>query len=184
MAANSVKTYSHVLAKLSVAAGPDPATELRNIVRQCRRDPNSVAWFATLQPGKDFLRAGNSICVIFHHPDESSRVEAVVARVVSMEQAGSPQEGAEVRAFYQAWADRLTNWWRLGEKPTNNLNCDVVLTEFESLEAIPGCQWKSGKTARDTFVAQCSFAGWTFEETFNPLDWLRKLPKLVVDRDR
>ena len=108
----------------------------------------------------------------------------MVARVVSMEQAGSPQERAEVREFYQAWADRLTNWWRLGEKPSNKLNCDVVLTEFASLEDIPGCHWKSGNTASETFVAQCAFAGWKFEEEFNPLHWLRTLPKLATEFDR
>jgi hypothetical protein len=184
MAANSVKTYSHVLAKLSVEGGLDPATDLRNIVKQCRRDANSVAWFATYHSGTGFSRAGNSICVIFHHPDRSPRVEAVVVRVLSKEPVSSPPEGAEVRNFYQARADRLTNWWRLGEKPINALNCDAVLTEFESLEAIPGCHWKSGNTARETFVSKCSFAGWTFEETFNPLDWLRNLPKLDIDVDK
>ena len=56
MASTTVKTYSHVLAKLSTGGGPDPAAELRNIVRQCRRDPNAVAWFATLNSGNDFLR--------------------------------------------------------------------------------------------------------------------------------
>ncbi len=181
MAATSVKHYSHVLTKLSMNGGPHPATELRNIVKQCRRDPNSAAWFATHHAGTGFLRAGNSVCVIFHHPDRSPRVEAVVARLVSQDKVSSPPQGAEVRDFYQARPDRLTNWWRLGEKPMNKISCDAVLTEFESLEAIPGRHWKSGNTARETFVAQCSFAGWAFEETFNPLVWLRNLPKLVDD---
>ena len=181
MASTSVKRYSHVLAKLSPNGEPGPAAELRNIMKQCRRDPNSVAWFATHHPSNGFLRAGNSVCMIFHHPDQSPRIEAVVARLVSQERVGLPPERAEVRDFYEARPDRLTSWWRLGEKPANNLHCDVVLTEFESLEAIPGCHWKSGNNARETFVAQCSFAGWTFEETFNPLDWLRNLPRLAVD---
>ena len=184
MATTSVKNYSHVLTKLSSNGGPDPGTELRNIVKQCRRDANSVAWFATYHAGNGFLRAGNSVCVIFHHPDRSPRVEAVVARLVSQDLSSSPPQGAEVRDFYQARTDRLTNWWRLGEKPLNKLNFDVVLTEFASLEAIPGCHWKSGNSAQETFATQCSFAGWKFEETFNPLDWLRNLPQLELEPDR
>jgi hypothetical protein len=145
-------------------------------VEQCRHDPNSVAWFVTGHSAYKFARAGNSICVIFHHPDESPRVEALVARVLSKEHESSPPQGANVRDFYRTWSDRLTNWWRLGGKRTNKVKCEVVLTEFESLDAIPGCHWVSGKSARATFVAQCSFAGWKFEETSDPLVWLQSLP--------
>ena len=54
MASTTVKTYSHVL-KAVDGWGPDPAAELRNIVRQCRRDPNAVAWLWTLNSGNDFF---------------------------------------------------------------------------------------------------------------------------------
>jgi hypothetical protein len=174
--ANSVKTYSHFLAKLSPNGGPDPATELQNILKQCRRDLNSASWFANFHPSRDFSRAGNSICVIFHHPDQSPRVEALVARVLSREQVGSPPEGAEVRDFYQTSSDRFKNWWPVGGKRANVVNCDVVLTEFESLDAIPGHRRGSTNNARETFVAQCSFAGWIFDASFRPLEWLQQLP--------
>jgi hypothetical protein len=176
MPSKLTKTYSHILIKLAAEGGPDPARELRNILEQCRQDPNSVAWLATYHPAHKFSRAGNSICVIFHHPDQTARVEALVARVLSKEHLGSPPEGAKVRGFYESWNDRLTSWWPLGGKQSNKVNCEVVLTAFESLDAIPGSAWDSGKTASSTFVARCSFAGWTFEETLNPLEWLRSLP--------
>ena len=75
--------YSHFVAKLAPdpAKGPDPATELRNVLAQCGRDRGGIGWIATYH-GNTFERAGNSICIIFHHPQKDSpRVEALVAYI-------------------------------------------------------------------------------------------------------
>ncbi|MDR3620539.1 MAG: hypothetical protein P4L85_14405 [Paludisphaera borealis] len=171
-----MKDYSHLLAKLSPAGGPAPAGELRHLVDQCGRDPNSVAWFASALPGSGYWRAGNSVCVIFHHPDQSPRVEAVVARVLSKELVNAPPEDAEVQDFYGERRDQLRFWWPLGGKRPNAAGCDIVLTEFDSLDAIPGRQWRTGNTASKSFTARCSLAGWAFDEAFNTLDWIQSLP--------
>jgi len=171
-----VKDYSHILAKLSPAGGPDPAGVLRNLVDQCRRDPGSVAWFASVLPGAGFWRAGNSVCVIFHQPDQSPKIEAVVARVLTKEQVNSPSEDAEVHDFYGEWQEQLRFWWPLGGKRPNAASSDIVLTEFDSLEAIPGRQWKTGNAASKAFTPKGGLAGWTFDETFNTLDWIQSLP--------
>jgi hypothetical protein len=169
--------YSHFLAKLSSNGGPDPSKELHYIIEQCRRDPSSAGWLATYHRGHGFSRAGNSVCVIFHQPDQSSpKVEAVVARVLTREHVGSPPLDAEVRDYYEPWHDKLKGWWPLGGQRPALTNRDIVLTEFDSLEAIPGCQWKEGKTAPESFVAKASFVGWKFDETFNTLNWLQNLP--------
>lgn len=167
--------YSHFLAKLSPKGGPDPSEELRNILEQCRRSPEHQAWFATYHRGLDFCRAGNSLCIIFHQPDRSNRIEAIIARVLSQ---SPPPDGAPVREYYHRWQDRLKYWWNVGGKRPGATYCDLVLTQFESLDAIPGHSSNAGLPARETFVGRAAFAGWTFEDKplFDPLKWLQDLP--------
>jgi hypothetical protein len=97
-----------------------------------------------------------------------------MARVLSREPVSSPPQGTDVRKSYQEWSDRLNDWWPLGGKRSNVV--DVVLTEFDWLADIPGHHWESGNRASETFIGMCGFAGWRFEETFRPLDWLWSLP--------
>lgn len=167
------RDYSHFVAKVAVDKGPDPATEFQNLIQQCRQHPRSIAWFATWHVADDFRRAGNSICVLFYHPDASERIEAVVARVLDKAEYGLPPE--EVKGFYRRWSDRLRNWWPLGGSRPGKL-VDIVRARFDSLDDIPGRSWQSGLPASQTFDAQTSFAGWKFDEGFSPLDWLQALP--------
>jgi hypothetical protein len=82
---------------------------------------------------------------------------------------------AEVMSFYEPWSDRLRHWWPLGGHREGKL-ADIVLTQFDSLDDIPGRSSESGLPASRTFVAQTSFAGWKFDDGFNTLDWLQALP--------
>lgn len=131
------------------------------------------SWFATWHAANEFRRAGNSTCVLYYHPDDSERIEAVVARILDKADYGLPSE--EVKAFYEPWSDRLRNWWPLGGIRPGKV-ADIVRIRFDSLDEIPGRSWKSDLPASQTFVAQASFAGWKYDEGFNPLNWLQALP--------
>jgi hypothetical protein len=160
------------VAKIAAEKGPDPASEFQNLIQQSRQHPKSISWFATWHAANDFRRAGNSTCVLYYHPDDSARVEAVVARILTKADFGLPSE--EVKAFYGPYTDRLRNWWPLGGRRPGK-DFDIIRTQFDSLGDIPGRSWKSGKSASETFVAQASFAGWEFDSGFSPLDWLQSL---------
>jgi hypothetical protein len=170
---NVMADFSHFAAKVAPDKGPDPKEEFRNLLAQGGRHPKSVSWFATANAANDFHRAGNSICMLFYHPDGATEVEALIARVLNKSDYGSPPD--EVKSFYEPWNDRLKNWWPLGGARDGKI-VDMVLTRFESLDAIPGCSWKTNLPANRTFVGKASFAGWKFDDGFNPLEWLQSLP--------
>jgi len=167
--------FTHFVAKITPDGGPNPAEELRNLIHQAETNPDGLAWFASPFKARSFDCSGTSICIIFHHPHGDARVEAVIARVLNPMHFGLPGNFSEVRKFYEDWSDRLNNWWPLAGKPKDASKPDIILREFDSLEAIPGVSHTRGFTAARTFGSQASLAGWDFQvENKNTLKWIRE----------
>jgi hypothetical protein len=164
--------FSHFVAKLTIGGGPLPSEELPRLVERIQNQSDHIAWLAIPNALDDFERAGNSICILFCITEGRAPIQAVIARILNKETSGRP-DGTD-RKFYADWP-KLNRWWPLGGL-RGTTKPDVVITEFASLDEIPGHGWKSELNAGEIFgQSQTTITGWTFPEAFGTLGWIQRL---------
>jgi hypothetical protein len=121
---------------------------LERILDLADSSPDREAWFGTHKPGTDW--DGPGICILF----AAATPEAIIAEVIDRS-TKAPDEPA-TRELYQDRGE-FAAWWHIR---------NPIRVEFESLNKIPGCHWKSRLGAAKVFKSQVSFTYWDFGGEF------------------
>ncbi len=166
---------SHFIAQLTSSGGPEPGGELDHLEAVTRNPPGNVAWFATAKPLLNFNRAGNSVCVLFHHAP-NGMIDALIARVGRDRQQAGREISEEERALYLPWKNELNNWWWLGGRWSDGTS-GIVRVQFNSLAEVPGWSDTGGLPAAEAFAGRVTIAGWDFGEGFDTKGWMKSLTR-------
>lgn len=145
---------SSFIARVSDQGGPTADLELRGLVEVAQFEQvGGTVWFATKIPGNDLAINPSSRVLIIGPARSGQPINAVFA--VVKERRESLPDDAYAKELYEGHDD-LKAWWKL-ESP--------VAVSFQSLDDIPGTHSTSGKTARESFSGQASFAYWDLPAT-------------------